>query len=72
MPGGKGNGQGRGAGQGQGTSGGGIVRMGGNRPGIGPGGNCVCPSCGTTVPHQTGVPCNTVDCPKCGSQMTRQ
>jgi hypothetical protein len=26
-------------------------RMGGNRAGFGPGGNCVCPSCGEKVPQ---------------------
>ena len=44
-------------------------RMGGF--GLGPGGECVCPNCGTKVPHQRGVPCYTLKCPKCGSPMTR-
>ncbi len=39
--------------------------------GLGPGGECVCPSCGNKVPHQAGVPCYTVKCPKCGSPMVR-
>ena len=38
----------------------------------GVGGNCVCPSCGATVPHERGIPCTDVKCPECGSQMTRQ
>jgi hypothetical protein len=57
---GPGTGRGRGAG-----------RMGGNRPGAGPGGECVCPSCGHRVPHQAGTPCYSVSCPKCGTRMVR-
>jgi len=53
---------GRGMGRGRG-------RMGGFA--MGPGGECVCPSCGTRVPHQAGVPCYQQKCPKCGSPMTR-
>jgi hypothetical protein len=45
-------------------------RMGGF--GFGPGGNCVCPSCGAISPHQRGVPCFQQKCPKCGSPMTRE
>ena len=58
---GPGTGQGRGAGQG---------RRGGG--GIGIGGNCVCPSCSNTVPHQVGVPCISIKCPKCGTMMIKQ
>ncbi len=39
---------------------------------LGPGGNLVCPSCGTKVPHQIGVPAYTVSCPGCGTQMMRE
>jgi hypothetical protein len=46
-------------------------RMGGNHPGAGPGGECVCPSCGARVPHEAGVPCYSVNCPKCGTRMVR-
>ena len=60
---GAGPGTGRGRGVGQGRRGGG---------GIGVGGNCVCPSCGATVPHQVGVPCSNINCPKCGNKMIRQ
>jgi len=45
--------------------------MGGNRPGAGPSGDCVCPSCGQRVPHQQGMPCYSVNCPKCGTKMAR-
>ena len=47
-------------------------RMGGTRPGAGPGGNCVCPRCGEKVPHKQGAPCYSVNCPKCGSKMARE
>jgi hypothetical protein len=64
-PSGRGPGTGRGLGRGKGRG-----RMGGI--GLGPGGNCVCPSCGTVVQHQQGVPCFQHKCPKCGAKMTRQ
>jgi len=38
----------------------------------GPGGDCVCPSCGERFPHQTGTPCFEQKCPKCGATMTRE
>ena len=63
-------GDGPGTGRGMGA-GGGRGRMGGNRPGAGPAGYCVCPSCGTKVAHQRGVPCYSVNCPKCGASMVR-
>lgn len=69
-PGGAGRGQGAGGGAGKGRGMGGG-RMGGNRPGAGPGGQCVCPQCGATVPHQAGTPCYNINCPKCGTKMTR-
>lgn len=40
--------------------------------GFGTGGNCICPNCGETVPHQRQVPCTSLQCPKCGSRMIRQ
>jgi len=64
---GQGPGTSRGMGQGRGRG-----RMGGNRPGAGPVGNCLCPSCGAKVPHQAGVPCYSVNCPKCGTRMVRE
>lgn len=66
MPGGNGTGPlGRGpvAGRGRGR---------GGRPGSGPGGNCLCPKCNLCVPHQTGVPCYNVKCPKCGTKMVKE
>ena len=63
-------GGGPGTGRGMGT-GGGRGRMGGNRSGAGPSGECVCPSCGTRIPHQAGMPCYSLECPKCGAKMVR-
>lgn len=57
--GGSGQGGGRGMGRGGGRS-------------LGPDGECVCPSCGATVPHQKGQPCYSMQCPACGSNMTRK
>jgi len=53
-------GQGPGTGRGLGR-GGGIGRMGGQS--MGPGGQCVCPSCGTKVEHKIGVACYDMSCP---------
>jgi uncharacterized protein len=64
-------GQGAGTGRGQG-GGGGRGRMAGNRPGSGPGGNCVCPSCSAVIGHQVGMLCNQIACPKCGANMVKQ
>jgi len=62
---GPGMGKGRGLGRGQGRG-----RMGGPFA-AGPGGNCVCPSCGYKEQHTVGQPCNQKVCPKCGVQMAR-
>ena len=37
----------------------------------GPGGTCVCPKCKYKVPHQVGIPCYQMKCPKCGGTMVR-
>lgn len=66
-PGEGGPGTGRGMGRGKGAG-----RMGGTRPSSGQGGECMCPNCGTTVPHQAGSPCNQIICPKCGTSMVRK
>jgi len=58
-------GQGGGSGPGRG-------RNQGNKPGAGPAGNCICPSCGAKTVHQQGVPCTMIDCPKCGQKMIRE
>jgi hypothetical protein len=57
-------GQTGGAGQGR--------QQGGNRPGAGPGGYCVCPNCGHRVEHKVAKPCYQVKCPKCGTAMQRE
>jgi hypothetical protein len=64
----RGDGMGPPWGSGPGT---GRGRMGGNRPGAGPSGECVCPKCGRKVAHQRGAPCYDIKCPKCGAKMTR-
>jgi len=51
---------------------GGRGRMGGTRSGAGPGGECVCPKCKTTVSHGAGQPCYQMNCPKCGTKMIRK
>ena len=61
-----GRGAGRGQGQGQGQ---GAGRGGGT--GMGLGGDCVCPKCGKRLSHQRGTPCNQLQCPECGTTMTR-
>ena len=67
---------GRRGGGGRGRSGGGSGRgQGRGRMGgfaAGPGGSCVCPSCGYTAPHRLGSPCFQQACPKCGTPMTRK
>lgn len=61
----------RGGGRGNAPQGGGRGRKGGPYA-AGPGGNCMCPNCGKTVPHQAGVPCTQQKCPECGTTMIRQ
>ena len=47
-------------------------RMGGNKPGSGPGGKCVCPNCGYTKPHVAGEACFMQSCAKCGTKMRKK
>jgi len=73
MPRGDGTGsQGQGAktGRGMGPRGGGRGRGGGFA--AGPGGDCICPSCGERAPHKLGRPCLEQKCTKCGAAMTRE
>ena len=74
MPFGDGTGPiGREPGQGRGMGRGGRRRRGrGIAPNAGPGGYCVCPSCGAKIPHQAGTPCGSLNCSKCGSRMMRE
>lgn len=44
----------------------------GRRRGQEPPGKCVCPSCGKEIPHRTGVPCSSENCPECGQRMVRK
>ena len=58
---GQGKGSGRGSGQGKNKGG-----------SYGTGGFCACAKCGEKVPHQRGVKCTEVKCPKCGHVMVRE
>lgn len=59
-----GNGQGRGPGKGGG-------RGRNNGLGSGTGGFCICAKCGEKIPHQRGIKCTNLKCPKCGNKMVR-
>jgi ribosomal protein S26 len=59
----KGTGKSLGHGRGRGKNNGG---------GFGIGGYCVCMNCNEKVPHQRGVKCTSVKCPKCGHTMMRE
>ena len=62
--------RGQGPGTGMGRRAGGHGQGSGFRPG--PGGKCLCPSCGEKVVHRMGNPCFEQKCPKCGAAMTRE
>lgn len=55
---------GTGRGQGPGRKGGGAA--------AGPGGECVCPSCGHREEHVRAMPCYLKKCPECGARMVRE
>ncbi|NLG50496.1 MAG: hypothetical protein GX552_10345 [Chloroflexi bacterium] len=63
-----GRGRGRGA---DGGRSGGAGRKGGAAA-AGPGGYCVCPSCGHREPHVAGQPCYEKKCPQCGARLVRE
>ena len=42
------------------------------RRGLGPGGECFCPFCSVTQPHEPGMPCREKQCPFCGGRMRRK
>jgi hypothetical protein len=62
----------RGGGTGRAAGGQGRGMGGGNKPGSGPAGNCICPKCGHREPHQVGQRCIDRVCPKCGAGMVRE
>jgi len=39
---------------------------------LGPGGECICPKCGTRVAHQRGTRCADERCPQCDARMLRE
>jgi len=61
----------QGSNRGQGQGGGQGSRNPQSRAGFGPGGMCVCSQCGHSQPHERGVPCMQIKCPKCGGAMCR-
>jgi len=58
-----------GRGEGRGYHQGGGRNKGGS---FGVGGFCVCSKCGEKLPHERGVKCTTLKCPKCGHTMVRE
>ena len=34
--------------------------------------NCICVHCSTRIPHESGLPCHTIKCSKCGRSMIRE
>jgi hypothetical protein len=52
-------------------SGGGGGGMGGPLA-AGPGGYCVCQTCGYRESHSAGKPCTEKRCPKCGTPLARE
>jgi predicted amidophosphoribosyltransferase len=50
----------------------GEIMESGRGSGLGSGGFCICPKCGEKIPHQRGIPCQDVKCPKCSAKMMRE
>jgi len=46
--------------------------VGGPRQGDGGAGQCKCPKCGETIPHNRGTPCTQIKCPSCNTPMIGQ
>jgi hypothetical protein len=67
---GSGGQKGKGRGGKSGVGSGSAAGIGGRRGG--PGGSCVCPSCGQKEPHLRGTPCIDMHCSKCGHAMVRE
>lgn len=61
-----------GTGRGGGMGGPRKGRKGNSRAGAGPVGECICPQCGTTTPHEAGIPCSYKKCPKSDANMMRK
>jgi len=40
--------------------------------GGGPGGWCLCQKCGYKIPHKSGIPCSTLECPNCKTSLERR
>ena len=51
---------------------GGLGRGGGDKPGSGPGGDCICPGCGYRMPHVVGLRCVDASCPNCGQRLIKE
>uniref|UniRef100_A0A7C3Z2U9 Dinitrogenase iron-molybdenum cofactor biosynthesis domain-containing protein n=1 Tax=Desulfobacca acetoxidans TaxID=60893 RepID=A0A7C3Z2U9_9BACT len=34
--------------------------------------NCLCPECGFRQPHERGIPCYQMTCPRCGQQLVKE
>ncbi len=37
--------------------------------GLGGSAECSCPTCGHKEPHKRGIPCTSINCPKCGTPL---
>lgn len=46
-----------------------LSRAGRGGRGLGGSSVCRCPNCGYTMPHDRGVPCSAIQCPRCSTPM---